>query len=331
MQRTTETPLFEHIRAAILGAVVGDVLGVPYEFISREKMQARPATGMTGAGTHQQMRGTWSDDSSMLLCTAEHLTTGFNIAQLGRGFLRWFDTGYMTPDGKVFDFGLTTGLAMDRIREGMPVEKCGLEDEDSNGNGSLMRILPVGIWAYRFHERGIIRAASIVSAITHAHPRSQLACGLYCLVVSTLMRIIEEKGSDFDRPAVLNYVMWKLRNPDPEVFFPRSLKQELKHFDRLLSPDFAELPESEIRSSGYVVHTLEAALWCVLTTTSYRDAVLKAVNLGEDTDTTASVAGGLAGLLYGPGCIPQMWLHDVRSFAFIKRVVDRFAFKVCNS
>jgi len=325
MKRSQTKQVKEHVRAAMLGAVIGDALGVPYEFSSREEMRAEPAAGMIGYRTHQQPAGTWSDDSSLLLCAAESLSETYESGHMAALLLRWFDEGYMTPHGEVFDFGSTTARAMDRLRQGIPAEDAGLDDENSNGNGSLMRILPVGLRAFGLQDRDILTLAAGYSGITHAHPRSRLACGYFSVLAGSILRRVYVDGEPADAHATLRWALSALADLNPSYPRQYGLADEQDHFDRLLSSEFADLPASGILSDGYVVHTLEAAVWCVLTTSSYQDAVLKAVNLGDDTDTTACVAGGLAGLLYGMESLPADWLAAIQNTDLVYGVVDSFA------
>lgn len=285
---------------ALWGAVTGDALGVPVEFASRQIRKSDPVSGMRGFGTHRQPPGTWSDDSSLLLCTVDSLVeTGFDTSHLGKRFAAWRREEIWTPRGRVFDIGITTSRALDRIESGVAAEFAGGDDQFSNGNGSLMRILPIGIHSAEAPTRELLDRTHRVSAITHRHPRSQMACGLYVLVLREL-----------------------LTGAPPDEAFVRGLKAfrdyyemdpwwgvEMEHFQSILDGNVAALTESANESGGYVMHTLTASLWCLLTTPSYRDCVLKVVNLGGDTDTTACVAGGLAGAAYGIESVPKDWIE----------------------
>ncbi|MFZ1730817.1 MAG: ADP-ribosylglycohydrolase family protein [Bacteroidota bacterium] len=315
----------DNIKSAILGAVIGDALGVPYEFSSCEAMKKSPATGMIGNGTYNQPVGTWSDDSSMLLCTAESLSQGYDLNDMAQRFLRWFDEGYMTPHGETFDYGITTAEALRALRRGVSPLESGGSGENDNGNGSLMRILPIALRYHAAPRAELLQHASDVSSITHAHPRSRLACGIYCLLVAELLNS-SESDSEALR-GMLRKTLSALRTELPGLVADSDMNEELSHFDRLLAPGFENLPESEISSGGYVLHTLEAAVWCVLSTESYEEAVLVAVNLGGDTDTTACVAGGLAGVVYGMEGIPETWLEALQKSSEVIKIADRVAFQ----
>jgi len=303
------------VLAGLLGVCVGDALGVPVEFTTREERMRSPVTSMQGYGTYNQPPGTWSDDSSLTFCLAESLCQGFSLDAIAQSFCRWHDQAYWTPHGKVFDIGMTTATAIRRLRwdQVSPLES-GSTDEMSNGNGSLMRILPMAFYYKSLKFPELIQKTHQVSSITHAHLRSQMACSIY---ISIAIRLLE--GDD---PATAYFKgiqqIQKLYNQPPYT-------SELDQFTRVFDGEIAQLPMEEIQSSGYVIHSLEAALWCLLTSTSYAQSVLKAVNLGGDTDTTAAITGGLAGLYYGVEQIPQEWCDQIARKDDIIDLANRLA------
>lgn len=273
----------------MMGLVVGDALGVPYEFKTRDTFCA---VDMTGYGTHNQAAGTWSDDSSLALATLESIGRRKKIDpdDIMKNFEAWLFDSAFTAHDEVFDVGGTTMEAIYKYRKTKKVKDCGAKGFKDNGNGSLMRILPL---AFVPHTKNDVYE---VSALTHAHEISIFSCQYYIAVAEKLL-----SGAD----------KWEAVH---------SLEGECDGvFIRI--PSIGELPREKIKSSGYVVDTLEAALWCLLTTDSYRDCVLAAVNLGEDTDTVAAVAGGLAGLYYGIGSekgIPEKWIDMIAKKEWIK-------------
>ena len=287
------------VKNGILGLVVGDALGVPVEFRSREELERDPVAGMRAYGTHHQPAGTWSDDSSMALCLLESLTSGVDYKDMMDRFLRWVNEGYMTPYRKVFDMGIATQQALARFAHGTPPLECGGIGERDNGNGSLMRILPMALYLHRTmgpefpSKPETYQIIHNASALTHAHPISLIACGLYCAVANELL---------CGKPSVWDGIKAAraFYQTQPE------LAPYLDTFGRIEPDILPALPKSEISSSGYVLHTLEATLWCLERHNSFRSCLLEAVNLGEDTDTIGAVAGGLAGLRYGG--IPKDWL-----------------------
>ena len=283
------------ILGGLYGSLIGDALGVPVEFSSRSACKANPVTDMRANGMHYQPAGTWSDDGSLLLCSVESLVeTDFDIEDMGRRMLRWFDLGHWAAHGLVFDIGNATRVALDRISLGTSAEHSGGRGVHDNGNGSLMRILPVPLASLSCDLDTFCDRISRASAITHAHDRSKLACVLHGLFVRALM--------NGDGPAQAH------AKAAAEFRGRCGSHAEFSHFFPLLNPDLASQPEHEIESSGYVLHTLIASMWCLLTTNAFSECVLKAVNLGDDTDTTGCVAGGLAGMHYGIEAIPPEWV-----------------------
>ena len=303
------------IKSALFGVAIGDALGVPVEFESREDIRREPITGMTGYGTYDLPPGTWSDDSSLTFCLAEALTQGFDLETIGRNFVRWHREAFWTAQGEVFDVGNATRVAIDRLAHGTQACMAGPSDEASNGNGSLMRILPL-----LFHMNGKplterFELTRQVSSITHGHIRSVISCFYYLEFARQLLEGKEKFAIYRELQSVVSGHLSALLIDPAEVVI----------FDRLLKYDIYRLPEAEIRSSGYVIDTLEAAVWCLLTTDSYPAAVLRAVNLGQDTDTTAVVTGGLAGLLYGYDAIPAEWITQIARKDDIANLAERLA------
>lgn len=322
----------EKIRAGIYGTCVADALGVPVEFKTREWQAVNPLTTMRGNGTYNQPVGTWSDDSSMLLCLADSLGIRGCVdpEDIMARFWAWYHRGEYTPWDECFDCGMAVGQALLRYRQGMPAHKCGGTDTYSNGNGSLMRILPVvyGLYIRWGADLTAYREAMdqihLVSALTHAHPISLSACGIYVLIAAKLLAGM--KLEEAIRAGVNEGLDYYDGIPD----FSGSIKvwHRLRDVDALRA-----LPEKGIRSGGYVVETLEASLWCLLNTDSYAAAALKAVNLGGDTDTTAAVVGGLAGLAYGMEGIPADWTEKLAGKDTIERCcrsLDKYCARVSN-
>lgn len=301
------------LRNIVYGLAVGDAVGVPYEFKPRVVMRNSPCVDMVGYGTHLQPKGTWSDDMSLTLC----LTTGLNfklrlmnIKGIVNNMLNWFDYGEFTPFYETFDYGGATERAIMRLKSGLSFFECGGADESDNGNGSLMRIAPLSL--YVIEEQNIHLRYNIVrniSSLTHRHEISILGCFIY---VELLYNIIKDKvkGVTGDKEEYVLYTVQEL------------IDNGYDHtaYNRVLSGDIVKITdEEEIRSTGYVVDTLEAALYSFLTTNNYEDCILRAVNLGDDTDTVASVAGGLAGLYYDG--VPEKWLNELVSRDMIDSVI----------
>jgi len=332
--------LKDQILGGILGLAVADAVGVPVEFMSRESLRHNPVTDMRGYGTYNQPPGTWSDDTSLTLCLLDSLANkGFDArweldenfaepdyADMMQRFISWLDKGKYTPHGEVFDVGIATRKALQRFRNGTEPLKCGGTSERDNGNGSLMRILPLAFYLHadceddRMKDEAFFDSVHHVSSLTHAHKRSLIACSVYLIIAETLLG-----ESDLN-----SAIKSSLHKANEFYGTKKEYADDLKHYARLFDTGFAALPEDEIRSSGYVVDTLEAALWCLLNTSNYKDCILKAVNLGKDTDTVAAVAGGLAGMYYGVDAIPKNWLNQLVRRDDIEKMCDDFYDSLCR-
>jgi ADP-ribosylglycohydrolase/O-acetyl-ADP-ribose deacetylase (regulator of RNase III) len=288
--------LRERMVGCVLGLVVGDAVGVPAEFKSRRQLDQAPVTDMTGYGTHQQPPGTWSDDSSLALATAESLLGGHDPRDMMRRFHAWLTTGYMTPHGQVFDVGIATRAAIARHANGEPMSAWGGAQERDNGNGSLMRIAPLGVAVHRLDVATIVARSVEVSALTHAHPRSTVACAYFSLLLRGLFGGQDLAGA------------MRAAAEDVRPFVPA---EELGTYARVLDGSVLAAPREAIQGSGYVVHCLEASLWAAAQAKDYRAAVLLAVNLGDDTDTTAAVTGAICGAMYGARAIPESWVNGL--------------------
>lgn len=282
------------IKDALLGVAIGDALGVPVEFRSRSVLEREPVTDMRGYGTHHQPPGTWSDDSSLTFCLAAMLCDGYDLQNLANRFIDWKNDSYWTPYGEVFDIGIATAEAITRLQNGTPPTLAGGTTERSNGNGSLMRILPLLFYIKDMPIAERFKHVAEVSSLTHAHLRSVNACFIY---LELALAILQGKSKETAYETVCRTLTDFLQNG------------EAHHFSDILSGQLPQFPIATIHGTGYVLRTLEAAIWCLLNTSSYSEAVLQAVNLGDDTDTTAAVTGGLAGLLYGWETIPAHWLN----------------------
>ena len=304
----------------IMGLVVGDALGLPVQFSTREEMKAKPVTDMEGYGAFLVPEGSWSDDSSLAMATLCSLLEkeGVDYEDMMGRFADWQFKGDYTPFGYAYDQGRTCLEAIYSYAKGADVEHCGQTGERSNGNGSLMRILPVCLYAYGQEKTGTITVSEAleivhkVSALTHAHLRSKMACGIYYFLVKA---VLDGRGSLRER---LQKGMDEAR-----VYYEKDITNlvELAYYGKLFNMESLRLTtEEQINSSGYVVDSLEAAVWGLLTTDTYKDALLKVVNLGEDTDTIAAIAGGLGALYYGYEGIPAEWIEVVQRREWIEEV-----------
>jgi len=308
--------VFQKVKAVVYGHAVADALGVPVEFLDRRELVSNPVTGMMGFGSHPVPAGTWSDDTSMAIATLDSLAGGIDYSDIMDKFAQWKTKAAYTATNEVFDMGISTNNAISRYQRGTSPLECGCSGENDNGNGSLMRIYPAVLYMFFSQNACFSRDAfqTVIfkmSALTHAHLRSELACTIYAFILLSLLR----GGSIADG---ISEVKEQLGNKAEYAC-------ELQHFSRLFSPEFQFTDESEIQSSGYVVASLEAAVWCVLNTNSYRECVLKAVNLGKDTDTVGAIAGSLAGCIYGTEGIPEDWLECLKNKELLDRICTHFS------
>ena len=302
----------------IMGVVVGDALGCPVQFESREEVARHPVTGMRGYGTFNLPEGSWTDDSSLTIALLESIRRAgkIDLDDIMGNFMKWLYDGEFTPYGQSYDIGRGTMQAINRYRKNRKAKKCGGDEEWNNGNGSLMRIMPACLYCTvmetsgMYSDRDAIESIHSVGSLTHAHIRSNIACGLYFFMVK---RILLGDGSLQERMQEglsQGYAFYESYLAD---------KENLHYYDRLKDlDDFKSLPADKIKSTGYVVDALEAAVWSLITTDSFDQTLLKAVNLGDDTDTVGAVAGGLAGLYYRYDSIPEEWLSAIKRREWIE-------------
>jgi ADP-ribosylglycohydrolase len=309
------------MKSALYAGIIGDALGVPVEASTRQELALCSVKNMLGYGRYDQPEGTWSDDSSLTLCTMESLINGDDIEGIGRNFCKWLFEGHWTSTGFVFDAGITTFLSLDKIRNNnTSARQSGCKHEDDNGNGSLMRMLPIALYYHDRSAEELFQMIHDLSAITHAHPRAKIGCGIYALLVRELLA----GANKSDAYCSATDLALSFYSPQPEF------KSELPHFIRIFSNDIGSLSRDDIRSSGYLIDTLEASIWCLLHHSSTKDILLAAVNLGLDTDTTGMVAGGLAGLVYGLEEVPRQWLESLARKKEIDDLIDRFVAKAAD-
>lgn len=316
------TTTIEKIKSVMIGHAIGDALGVPVEFASREEIAENPVTDMEGFGTYPYPAGTWSDDTSMSLAALDSLISGeTKWDEIMNNFGKWLDNGEYTPSGEAFDVGRTClNAIISYFTKGTKATESGGTDEYSNGNGSLMRIHPFALYEY-FNKTQSLDVIHNASALTHAHERSKMACGIYSFVLWELLnKPAKESIIRGLSKAKRYYHDWDEMKSYYKMLFRRIGLTEF-HFE---DPDtFERAKRDEIKSTGYVVDTIEAAIWCLMNTHSYKECVLMAVNLGDDTDTVAAIAGGLAGALYGYDSIPEEWRNTLIKREYIEELCER--------
>lgn len=299
----------ERILGGLYGLLVGDAVGVPYEFHTPATLPPWEAIELIPPPEFRRAHarapaGAWSDDGAQALCLlASLLECGrLDADDLGRRFVAWRDTGYLAVHGVVFDVGVQTSAALAALKLGVPALRAGPSGERQNGNGSLMRVLPLALW-HQGDDRELVRDAKLQSRITHGHPRSQLCCALYCLWArATLLGSSDAWATAADT----------LRGLCGDTEWGRELEEHIRPDD-----------EPQGNGSGYVVDCLHSARLALLEPT-YERVVKRAISLGNDTDTTAAVAGGIAGLRHGLDGIPARWLTALNGRDLLAPLVDRW-------
>jgi ADP-ribosylglycohydrolase len=286
----------ERYRGCLLGLATGDALGTTLEFQPRGSFQ--PIDEMVGGGPFGLEAGQWTDDTSMALCLAESIVEeGWDPADQMRRYLRWYREGHLSSTGAFFDIGITTSEALSRFEESGEAFS-GRTGERTAGNGSIMRLAPVAMRYARDPELARARSAES-SRTTHGAPVAVDACRMLgAMLVDALQGV-----------------------PVEALLAPGRYDAETDEIKRLAHTDHASRIPAELSASGYVVDTLEAALWALATTEDFRSGSLRAVNLGNDADTTGAVYGQLAGAVYGAAGIPQEW----RARLALRETITTFA------
>lgn len=299
------------VKDGIIGLIIGDALGVPVEFSYRETLKKNPVTGMRGYGTYNMPPGTWSDDSSMTIATMASIINkqAIDYEDMMCEFLDWIENGKYTQYEDTFDFGTTTYNGLLNFKNGTDPILCGGSNERDNGNGSLMRILPLAFIPNIDYE-----SIENVSSLTHRHLRSKIACVFYVEIAKSML----ENDLSIDEHV-------KLAGDKIKEYYDDS--NELNHFKRIFNDDLND--EDTISSKGYVISTFESVIYSLKTTDNFKDAVLKAVNLGRDTDTVGAICGGLAGIYYGYDSIPIDWIESIPEINQVLELCERYE-AYCN-
>ncbi len=320
MNKMKDTTIY---KTGIMGVIVGDALGCPVQFHSRTEVAKNPITEMRGYGTFNVPEGSWTDDSSLTLATYASIRTlgRIDLDDIMNRFMDWLYTGAYTPYNRAYDVGNTCRHAIADYSINHDVRTCGPRRHLDNGNGSLMRILPVCIYAYDQVKFGIMKEDAAlelvhqVSALTHGHRRSKMCCGLYYFMVKHILDDGADKSLiDCLQDGITEGLQLYAGN---DVY-----ADQLDFVCRLTDlHQFKDVDASRISSGGYVIDSIEAAIWSLITTDSLQDALLTAVNLGDDTDTVAAIAGGLAALYYGYDAIPTDWIQAIQKRGWIEELI----------
>lgn len=301
-------------KAGIIGLAIGDAMGVPIEFFKREDLLKNPVTTMLEEQSHFVPKGSWSDDTSLNLALIDSINNKkcIDLYDISRNFIEWGENGKYTPTGKMFGIGRTTLKAIARMERGdIELEKCGGDTESENGNGSLMRILPVAYYCFgkKYDDNEVYDLVKRISSLTHAHEISIMGCYIYVKFALDLL-----DGKDI-KTAYKNIKKLKYQ------YFSDYCKS---NYSRIIKGNIGKLKLEEIKSSGYVVDTLEATIWTLLNTKSYNQAIIGSINLGGDADTIGACTGGLAGIFYGLDSINKSWQNDLIKYNYIIDMCNKF-------
>ncbi len=305
---------------ALIGFAMGDAFGVPVEFLDRKTIRNLNIKGVMEYGTHNVPAGSWSDDTSMIVATMESLiqTNGeINYDDIMDKFIEWFDEAKYTSLNYTFGVGGIIYKSLMKYLKGEKALQCGGTGIRDNGNGSLMRILPISLYCI-YNNLSFEETYKIIndaSSITHAHDISKMSCLIY---TEFLRKIIETKNKEEAFDYILSFDYSKLYS-----------REAIKEFDQLLNPNFKKIKDSDIKESGYVVDTLESVIYSILNADDYKSTIMTSVNLGYDTDTVAGISGSIAGVLYGYDNIPKDWLVYLKKINYLIQLSTDFD-KVLN-
>lgn len=290
----------EKMKNGLLGMVIGDAMGVPFEFRSRKEINKKNIALMIGYGTHFQVSGTWSDDSSMAFCIMDSIlkNDGYNASHLADTFVKWMNEGYLTPHGKVFDIGISTSKSLKNYAYWKDFKTSGLTEEKDNGNGALMRILPFIYYVKNFPIEKRFDFIKEESGITHNHAISHIGCFYYSEFIINLLNGLSKKEAYFKTAeTVLNF------------FENHEYNNYLSYYKRLLEGKIWREKATNIRGNGFIVSTLEASIWSFMRNKSFISCLENVIALGEDTDTTGCVTGGIAGVYFPEKQISEEYIN----------------------
>ena len=302
------------IKDGLYGFIVGDAMGVPTEFCIREKLFNNPVTEMIGYGSHPVPAGSFSDDTSMTLALIDSIINNkcIDYEDVMNNFVDWVNFGKYTPEDKVFDIGKTCLKAISNYRRGTSALKCGLVGVNYNGNGSLMRILPLVYYIFYNNIKSddeILELVNNISSLTHGHNISKMGCYIYVRYALYLL-------DGFDKFDVYG----KIKELDYSMYG----EEAISVYNRIIKDDISKYNINDISSSGYVVDTLESVIWILLNTYNYKQAIIGSINLGNDTDTIAAICGSLAGIIYGYNDIPKKWINGLIKLDYLKDIINKF-------
>ena len=301
-----------NMKDGIIGHAIGDAMGVPVEFKDRESLMYNPVREMRRS--YAGDKGTWSDDTSMEIATMDSFINnrGWNYDDIMINFGDWINDSKFTAHNYTFDVGRTCLTAIRRyLQQGVDALESGLDDMNSNGNGSLMRILPIAYYCFykKLKNEEIYNLVRNISSLTHRHEISILGCYIYVLYVIKLLQG-KDKYSAYNMIKIEDYSMFD--------------DESVSYYKRIIKDDLNALNVDDIKSSGFVVDTLEASMWVVLKASNFKESIIGSVNLGGDTDTIGAITGSMAGIIYGYDSIPKDWLNSLARREYIEKLCHDF-------
>lgn len=301
----------ERIIGGIWGLLVGDAVGVPYEFYKAEELSKLNYIDMVPPKgfrrTHSTVGiGTWSDDGAQALCLLDSLLSKgkMDIDDFAVRLLKWYEEGLWAVDNYVFDVGIQTAEALRAYKRGVSPLKAGMVRPQGKGNGALMRVLPLALW-HKGKDEELIRDAHTQSLVTHGNSCNGVCCALYCLWARRILKGVDIEEAYVEAVQVLRSIY------DEDSRFRKYLEEEIKPEDEPIGS-----------GSGYVVDSLRSVRM-VLKHKTYEEVIKHAILLGDDTDTTAAIAGGIAGIREGIKAIPQRWMEQMKGKELVEPLIKR--------
>ena len=298
---------------AIIGHAVGDAMGFPTEFSKREELLQNPVIEMIDSPDVGQPAGSWSDDTAMEIATIDSFIQKkyFDYKDIMDKWVKWISKSEYTPTGVAFDIGRTCLKAIKKYCNGTAPLQCGSTSMNENGNGSLMRILPVALYAYskKLDDTSIHKLTNEVSSLTHAHEVSRLGCYIYVQFIICLLKGYTKEDA-YKHIQYLDYSAYDMHS--------------LKLYTRILDEQIEVQRLDQIKSTGYIVDTLESAMWIFMNAQHYKEAITASTNIGGDTDTIGAIVGSMAGIYYGFESIPSNWLDKLQRKEYLMELADKF-------
>ena len=299
--------------AAIIGHAVSDAMGIPTEFSKREERLKNPVLEMIDSPDLGLPAGSWSDDTAMEIATIDSFIHKkcFDYKDIMDRWVKWINESEYTSTGVTFDIGRTCLKAIKKYCNGSAPLQCGSTSINENGNGSLMRILPVALYAYmrNLDDISIQRLTDEMSSLTHAHEVSRLGCYIYVQFVICLLK-------EYEKEDAYRYVQ--------DLDYSSYNVNSINLYTRILDGQIEGQILDDIKSTGYIVDTLECVLWIFMNARNYKEAIIASTNIGGDTDTIGAIVGSMAGIYYGIDSIPSKWLDKLQRKEYLVELTSKF-------